>query len=293
MIRVSTALTAVRRLRADFTPTEVLRSTNKTEIIAGECDGTPAVAKVLTSTEPVWAGKFAREISAYAAFGRSTPPVRVPRLLAADVEKGVLLIERMAGQPLSEERYPPALPLEHITTALNTLEALARWEPAPGGFTRPWNYANRLERYLGLGFLRPEEHCALTEQLGHAGPRWGFAHGDAVPANIILSCGHAALLDWEYGGYYLPTLDFAMLWVLLRDTPGARDLIVAHIDERGAVQRAAFAVNQAMLLTRELRTHRELPEAPWQRARLRALTDDWNVLRANLLNEPGHSGRVP
>lgn len=292
MNTASTALAAAQRLRADFAPTEMLRSTDKTEIIAGECDGTPAVAKVLTSIEPFWAEKFAREISAYTEFARSAPPVKVPRLLAADADEGVLLIERMAGHPLSEERYPSALPLEHVAIALNTLEALAHWRPAPDSFARAWNYTDRLERYRGLGLLGAEEHRALTELLGHAGPHWHFAHGDALPANIILSRGRAALLDWEYAGYYLPALDFALLWILLRETPGARDLIAAHIDEGGAARRAAFTVNRAMLLTRELRTHRELPEAPWQRDRLQALAEDWDLLRADL-SDPDHPGRRP
>ncbi|MFF7727111.1 hypothetical protein [Streptomyces sp. NPDC008001] len=43
---------------------------------------------------------------------------------------------------------------------------------------------------------------------------------------------------------------------------------------------AAFTVNRAMLLTRELRTHRELPPAPFQQARLATLTRDWAALRA-------------
>ncbi|WP_051451951.1 aminoglycoside phosphotransferase family protein [Actinospica robiniae] len=292
MNTVSTAVAVAQRLRADFTPTEVLRSTDKTVIIAGEYNGTPAVAKVLTSTEPFWAEKFAREISAYTVFARGAPPVRVPRLLAADADEGVLLIEHMAGHPLSEERYPSALPIENVAIALNTLKALAHWEPAPDSFTRAWNYTDRLERYRGFGLFRPEEHRALTELLGHAGPHWHFAHGDALPVNIILSHGRAALLDWEYADYYLPALDFALLWIVLRETPGARDLIAAHIDEDGMARRAAFTVNRAMLLARELRTHRELPEAPWQKDRLRALAEDWDLLRADL-NEPDHPSRRP
>jgi len=127
--------------------------------------------------------------------------------------------------------------------------------------------------------------------LQQAGPERCFAHGDVLPGNIRLPAGPAtpgqvALLDWEFAGYYLPGLDLALLWVLLGAAPPARDLIDARIADAGPATRAAFTVNVAMVLTREIRVHREADPGPWRDQRLTALSRDWSELRANVLRTP-------
>lgn len=47
--------------------------------------------------------------------------------------------------------------------------------------------------------------------------------------------------------------------------------------------RAAFVVNQAMVLIRELRIHRETDPSPWRDQRLATLTRGWAAFRSDVL----------
>jgi aminoglycoside phosphotransferase (APT) family kinase protein len=120
--------------------------------------------------------------------------------------------------------------------------------------------------------------AALTERLRRTVGRWEFAHGDALPSNILISNGPTTLLDWEFTGLYPPAYDLALLWVLLRTTPGARERIETAVGDEPAV-RAGFWTGVASVVTRELRTHRELPDHAPQRVHLADLTADWNSVR--------------
>ncbi len=220
--------------------------------------------------------------------------MRVPRLLAADAGKGVLLLERLPGHHASPDRYPPT-PLAHqdVCAVVDALGSLARWTPTPGAFAQVWNYRHRLDRYLGYGLFQDSDHQALTHLLQEAGPARNFAHGDPLPGNILLDGPGVGLLDWEFAGYYLPHLDWALLWILLHATPEARTLIEERVAAGGPAHQAAFTVNRAMLLTRELRTHRELPPAPRQQSRLATLTRDWDALRTHWRPDRRHPHSIP
>ncbi|MFC5144733.1 hypothetical protein [Streptomyces aureoversilis] len=149
------AAALTRRLRTDFVPDQLLQATDKSILIAGTCAGEPVVAKVLTTGEAFWREKFGREAAAYLAFARCTPRVRVPRLIAADTEAGVLLLERLPGHRLSPDRYPPtALEHQDVCAVVDALGSLACWTPASGAFAQAWDYRHRLDRYLGYGLLQ-------------------------------------------------------------------------------------------------------------------------------------------
>ncbi|MGW5689099.1 phosphotransferase [Nonomuraea sp. NPDC003754] len=286
------AVLAARRLQPTFTPGQLLHVTGKSVLVAGTCDGQPVVAKLLLDVAPFWRDKFAREIRIYQAFAKTPPPVRAPHLVAADPEAGVLIVERLTGEPLEADRYPrrPLRPAA-LTAVLDAVDALARWLPAAPINADGWNYAGRIDRYRSNGLLDDADHQVLTELLAHAGPGRCFAHGDALPGNIWLTDDPAspvAFLDWEFAGFFLPGLDLALLWVLLRDAGPARDLIAARIPADPA-WRAAFTLNQAMVFTRELRTHREAESSAWREARLAALEADWDGFRSTVL----HPGKAP
>jgi hypothetical protein len=279
----------------DFTAHHLLHRTSKTLIVAGTCAGTPAVAKILTTGEGFWREKFAQEAAAYRAFADRTPPTRVPRLLAGGSEGGIMILQRVPGEQLHADRYPPALPLPRVRAAVETLGRLAAWNPAPGTFTQAWDYPERLDRYRAHGILDHDDHQALTRLLEQAGAEQHFAHGDPLPANIIINphkdtTPDVTLVDWEFAGYYLPHHDQALLWVLLTHTPQARTLIEHHVD-RGPQDAAAFTIGRAVILTRELRTHREALPARWARRRLTALEHDWALLRDTLHPRGEGAGR--
>ncbi|MEV4436238.1 aminoglycoside phosphotransferase family protein [Streptomyces sp. NPDC049585] len=264
-----------------FLAESLLRRTGKAVILAGTYAGTVAVAKVLTTRERVWREKFAREAAAYGAFTADAPPVHVPRLLAGDSDSGVMILQRVPGEPLHVDRYPPALPLPTVQAAVDTLALLADWRPSM--FLQVWDYPERLDRYRAHGLLDHDDHQALTRLLERAGPDRHVAHGDPLPANIL---HHTAddttgitLVDWEFAGFYLPHHDQALLWALLASTPGARRLIERRVARHGPRHVAAFTVSRALILARELRMHREALPAAWARRRLDAVERDWTQLR--------------
>jgi hypothetical protein len=279
------AVEAARRLRTDFAPADLLQRSGKTIVIGGSVGPQPVVAKVLLDRGPFWRDKFDREISIYSAFARQAPPVRAPRLIDADPSRGVLILERLAGRPLAADRYPGGpLPADELTAVLDVVELIARWRPEPPTAWGGWDYAERLDRYRGHGLLSDADQRALAALLDQAGPVRCFAHGDVLPGNVrLLDGGRLALLDWEFAGFYLPGFDLALLWVLLRSLP-ARQLVVGRLAGADHAVRAAFTVNQAMALTRELRIHREADPGPWRDQRLADLMEDWAVFRDDVLH---------
>jgi aminoglycoside phosphotransferase (APT) family kinase protein len=46
-----------------------------------------------------------REIAMYRAFSKLDLPVRVPRMLAANAERGFIVLERIDGEPLARRRH--------------------------------------------------------------------------------------------------------------------------------------------------------------------------------------------
>jgi hypothetical protein len=90
------------------------------------------------------------------------------------------------------------------------------------------------------------------------------------------------LVDWEFAGFFLQGFDLAMLWVLLYSTPAARDRIRDIIRRTGEKGETLFLVNLAVVLTREIRIHRELPPAPTRDALLATLWEDWTAVRGEI-----------
>lgn len=84
-----------------FVPGTVLHRSATSFVVAGSVDLSPVVAKVLAGGAPFWREHFLREVEAYRLFESVPPPVRTPQLLAADAERGVLLLERVFGRPLA------------------------------------------------------------------------------------------------------------------------------------------------------------------------------------------------
>jgi aminoglycoside phosphotransferase (APT) family kinase protein len=106
-----------------------------------------------------------------------------------------------------------------------------------------------------------------------------FGHGDPLPSNLLLTPdGNCALVDWEFGGLFLPGIDLAMLHTLLgARTPAVRTVIDKIVADTGI--EGPFAVNLAMVLTRELRIHRELPGTPERDKHLAVLDSAWAQAR--------------
>ena len=287
--QLRTAIASVHRICPEFAPVQVLRR------------------KCLLDHSPVWAERIRHEIAAYRSFVRHRPPVRVPRLIAADPDNCTLVIERMPGRAAALHRHPAeAPPRADIRAALGAVCRLNAWRPPAGTFDAPLDYAARISRYHELGLLTDRDMGDLQKLLhgiAHSAGRQGmgqFCHGDALLSNILLSPAGPVLVDWEHAGWYLPGYDLATLWSVLADAPVARRQISQIAQSAGPASRDAFLVNLMLVLTREIRTyetavqrsmHDSTPAAPGvahpgaapsgeeQRLLLRRLHDDCQLAR--------------
>ncbi|MGP3953101.1 aminoglycoside phosphotransferase family protein [Streptomyces sp. 7N604] len=301
--QLRTVIASVHRICPEFNPVQVLRRSGRSVLLVGTTGRATAVAKCLVDHSPAWAERFRHEIAAYRTFVRHRPPVRVPRLIAADPDNCTLVIERMAGRVASLQRHPAEPPPRaDVRAALGAICRVNQWRPPPGMFDAPIDYASRLTRYHELGLLTDRDMGDLQKLLhgvAHASGKQNqgqFCHGDAQLSNFLLSPAGAVLVDWEHAGWYLPGYDLATLWAVLGDAPLARRQISQLAQAPGPAARDAFLVNLMLVLTREIRTYETavqrtmhdpapaVPGAPGssgeeQRLLLRRLYDDCAMAR--------------
>ncbi|MGW3080456.1 aminoglycoside phosphotransferase family protein [Streptomyces sp. NPDC001110] len=256
------AIASVHRICPEFNPVQVLRRSGRSVLIVGTTGRATAVAKCLLDHSPAWTERFRHEIAAYRAFVRHRPPVRVPRLIAADPENCTLVIERMPGRVAALTRHPAeAPPRADLRAVLGAISQVNAWRPPAGLFDAPLDYATRIARYHELGLFTDRDLGDLQKLLhglAHAGGRQGmgqFCHGDALLSNILLPPTGPVLVDWEHAGWYLPGYDLATLWTVLGDAPASRRQISQLAQASGAAARDAFLVNLMIVLTREIRTY--------------------------------------
>ncbi|WP_039936667.1 phosphotransferase, partial [Streptomyces himastatinicus] len=152
--QLRTAIAAVHRICPEFNPVQVLRRSGRSVLLVGSTGRTTAVAKCLLDHSPAWAERFRREIAMYRTFVRQRPPVRVPRLIAADPDNCALVIERMPGRVAAVQRHPAeAPPRADVRAALGAICRINQWRPPGDLFDAPVDYAARLSRYHELGLL--------------------------------------------------------------------------------------------------------------------------------------------
>ncbi|MFI6206371.1 aminoglycoside phosphotransferase family protein [Streptomyces sp. NPDC051041] len=302
--QLRTAIASVHRICPEFAPVQVLRRSGRSVLLVGTTGRGTAVAKCLLDHSPAWAERIRHEIGAYRSFVRHRPPVRVPRLIAADPDTCTLVVERMPGRVVALRRHPTeAPPRADIRAVLDAICRLNAWRPPAGAFDRPLDYAARITRYHELGLLTDRDLGDLQKLLhgiAHVAGRQGmgqFCHGDALLSNVLLSPTGPVLVDWEHAGWYLPGYDLATLWTVLGDAPAARRRISQIAQSAGPAARDAFLVNLMLVLTREIRRYetavqRSLhgaapgaahpgaaPSGEEQRLLLRRLHDDCQMAR--------------
>lgn len=200
--QLRTAITSVHRICPEFAPVQVLRRSGRSVLLVGTTGRSTAVAKCLLDHSPAWAERIRHEIGAYRSFVRHRPPVRVPRLIAADPDNCTLVIERMPGRVAALHRHPlEAPPRADIRAALGAICRLNAWRPPAGTFDAPLDYAARISRYHELGLLTDRDLGDLQKLLhgiAHAGGRQGmgqFCHGDALLSNVLMSPAGPVLVD--------------------------------------------------------------------------------------------------
>ena len=257
------AIVSIHRICPDFAPVQLLRRHGRTVLLAGTAGRNPVVAKVLLDHSSAWAERFRHEIAAYRAFVRHRPPVRVPRLVAADPDACVLVVERMPGRPAAAQRHPFEAPSRsELRAVIGSFCRIGLWQPPASLFKQPVDYAARITRFHELGLLTDRDLGDLQKLLhglahgpGRTGVPWQFCHGEALLTNVLLSPTGPALVDWEYAGWYLPGYDLATLWSVLGDAPLARRQISQLAQAQGPATRDAFLVNLMLVLTHEIRRY--------------------------------------
>ncbi|MFF8990277.1 aminoglycoside phosphotransferase family protein [Streptomyces sp. NPDC014983] len=281
------AIAAVQRICPEFAPVQVLRRSARSVLFVGTTGRSTAVAKCLLDHAPARAERSRHEIAVYRSFVRHRPPVRVPRLIAADPDNCTLVIERMPGRVAALQRHPmEAPPRADIRAALGAVCRVNAWRPPAGLFDMPLDYVGQLSRYHELGLLTDRDLGDLQKLLHGIAQEVGrgamlqFCHGDALLSNILLSPAGPVLVDWEHAGWYLPGHDLATLWLVLGQAPAARRQISQIAQSAGPASRDAFLVNLMLLLTREIRRY--------ETAVQRSMQDPVPAVTG-----PAHPGAVP
>ncbi|MFI7659686.1 phosphotransferase [Micromonospora parva] len=243
----------------------VVHRTDKAVVATGRRDGRPVIVKLLTTDDPYWAGRRQHELRMYELFTDQPPPVRVPRVLYADAYLTVLT--QLPGQRLDDQRHltrdvsPTTAQL-----VLDTLDTLADWTPAPP-LPQRVDYHGRIDADHAAGLLDDADQHALYTLVDQHGPGRVTAHGDPLPANLLLDREDCALIDFEYTSSYLPGYDLALLHIV---GAAASPTLTAAIAERvhtGDIT-TAYSVNLLLLTCREIRLHTVLPAAGATTSRL-------------------------
>lgn len=261
--RLRTALSAVHEVCPEFHPVQVLRD-GPSVVLVGMTGRRAAVAKCLPRPTETQRQLLAQEIAVRRAFLRNRPPVRVPRLIAADPQGGTLVSEFVPGRPAATRRQAGgALPPGDVHAVLSVIGVLNQWQPPGDAGREAFSYPAQLARCHALGLLTDRDIGDLQALLhglcsrGRQELPLQFCHGDAVPSNVLLSPTGPVLLGWGAAGWYLPGYDLATLWTAMPDVSLTRRQVSKHAQAAGPRGRDAFLVNLMLVLTREIRACEE------------------------------------
>lgn len=222
----------------------------------GQIEGLPAVAKLLGPRDGPWRWYFERELAVYRAFERDAWPVRVPRLYAADVDEGVMVLERIEGEVLCETRAArraiDGTILRALLDGLERFATIAIDDPRlptlePTAAERAALRARLLEdpsapiAWVREGLVASARRGLLPDALARAAiaaiddhPRARTSHGDLLLRNVMTvrdGRDPLAWIDLECVGPHAEGWDLALLWVNVCDED--RPAIEARVEQLG------------------------------------------------------------
>ncbi|ARQ71822.1 phosphotransferase [Streptomyces marincola] len=304
--RLRHALAVVQDVCPEFSAVRLLGDNGRCLVLAGMSGRRAVAAKLLLDPGGSDADAFRRDIAVHRGFARHRPPVRVPRLVADDPYRCLLVTEFVPGRPTAGARHPYAPAAGDLRATLSAVTRLGGWQPPAGLFPDVVNYPAWVARYHTLGFLTDRDVSDLTTLLHGLGSRGRHElprelnHGGALLSDVLMSPAGPVLINWSAAGWYLPGYDLATLWAGLRNAPLTRRQISHSAQAAGPRGRDAFLVNLTLFLTREIRRCEEAvqqavrqAEAPRQagaegggpslgekrRQLLRRLHEDWSLAR--------------
>ena len=221
--QLRTAVAAVHRICPEFHPVQVLRRSGRSVLLVGTSGRSGAVVpSACWTSHPLWAERFRHEITSYRAFVRNRPPVRVPRLVAADPAAARWC---WRGFPAVRPRCPApvagAAPRADVRTVLGAITPAQRVAAAG----RPVRRSARL-RVADLPLPRagpvhrprpgrPAETAARHRRRPAHGPSVLPRRRPAVERPAVADRARPGRLGAP--GWYLPGYDLATLWTVLGD----------------------------------------------------------------------------
>lgn len=210
----------------------------KSELLPGEIDGEPVIAKRMVKPNAVWDWYFAHEVAVYRAFVASPPAFMVPRVFA--IADDVLVIERLPVALAKLRRPYAAAAVEPVLAMLDAIAGYAFPDAVAAvksqlaqrlleDPTHPGWIRDGLTRCHAGGLIDEEVHAAALAVLADAPV--SSSHGDLLLRNAMQRAdGTLVLVDWECAGQHLADWDRALLWSQL-DAAG-RATIEARITAR-------------------------------------------------------------
>jgi len=245
------------------------RPARKSQLIEGRIGERAVIAKQLKKPNAVWAWYLEHEVAIYRAFAAHASGVRAPRLVAATSD--LLVVELLAGEPLSDRRRPnAALPIRTIAAVIAAHDQLSRYAPkltfvAPSPRVRAQLRERLLEDPCDPSWIRDGVRLCgrrgtiedeLAKRIDHAlaaYPATSFSHGDLLLRNVIADPDDEedlGLVDWECAGTHLRDWDLALLWSQLAGP--ARTIVEDAVRDSG-IRWRAFLGMVIFAFARELR----------------------------------------
>jgi aminoglycoside/choline kinase family phosphotransferase len=222
--------------------------------------GRPAIRKRLEKTSPPWRFYMRREIALYEAFAKAKLPVRVPKMLAHDAERGFIVLERIEGKPLAPSRHKAPTDratwneIVDVARAIRTMRFSSTVKPDADDVTamRKRLLEDPTSNWIADGLIECarreliDERVANTLTKGLKPPV--FAHGDLLLRNVLRDDRGLVVVDWECAGPHAEGWDAALLSVF---APAfAREALADGIDAKSLRACFVFALLREIVFRR-------------------------------------------
>lgn len=219
-------------------------------------EGKAAVAKFLTSDEPLWIDKFAQEQRTYELLNKATLSLRVPKGLAS--APNLLILEYIGGKPITMNRYiTEVLDSDDAALLVKLCQHLNQLALPKNDFLQRYDYSRKIRHFIEYGLINNTEAKILKElQAKLEQHTFMPQHGDLIAKNILINSTKtkATLIDWEFADLYLPYFDMAFLHTCTQNNKAFKQQLENLLPDD--IARQMFYFNKAIITLREIRIHR-------------------------------------
>ncbi|HEY2368513.1 MAG TPA: aminoglycoside phosphotransferase family protein [Polyangiaceae bacterium] len=201
-----------------------------------------------------------REIAVYEAFAKTKLPVRVPKMLEHDIERGFIVLERIEGNPLAPSRHE--VPTDRATwndvidvaRAIRTMRVKVAVKPDAEDVramrsrlledpTSPW-IADGLIECARRKLIDERAAKRLAKDLKPP----VFQHGDLLLRNVLRDGRGLVVVDWECAGPHAEGWDAALLSAFA--PPFARAALADGLDPASSRACYVFALLRELVFRR-------------------------------------------